>query len=201
MSTRIRFLPILLLAALLLAPPVAMAKTFRHDTMLDVLANTKGAEALVATVLVVDDAGVLDFSLADLFANRQLDIVLFAPTNAAFEKLLGLEPGALNGLTIEQTKAALPGLLPAGVGPQELAAILAKHAAIVERTSRFTSSADALLREGSVSVADGSELAVGVGANGAEVNFESTIIRADFRARNGYIHFVDTVILDGLLGE
>ena len=201
MKTRLRMLPVLLLATVFLAAPVASAKNFRNDSILDVLSKTRGAEALVAAVLVVDEAGVLDFSLASLFGNRDVDLILFAPSNAAFENLLGLDPGALNGLTIDEIKAALPGLLPAGVGAQEVAAILAKHAVIAERTSFFTVSSGALLRKGSVEVVDGSVLPVGIGADGVEVNFESTIIRDDVRTRNGYIHFVDTVILDGFLSE
>ena len=124
---------------------------------------------------------------------------LSAPSNAAFEDLLGLDPGSLDGLSIEQVKDALPGLLPGGVGVDDVAAILLKHAALPRRANLFTASEKALLREGSVTVADDSVFPVGVGASGVQINYETTIIRADLSARNGVVHFIDTVILDGLL--
>jgi uncharacterized surface protein with fasciclin (FAS1) repeats len=169
------------------------------ETVLDVLQRTDGAQAVVAAVLVVDEAAVLPFSLAELLGDRRAEVVLFAPSNAAFEDLLGLDPGSLDGLSIEEVKNALPGLLPSGVGAAEVAAILLKHAALPSRANLFTASEKALLSEGSVTVADESVFPVGIGASGVQINYETTIIRADLSARNGDVHFIDTVILDGLL--
>lgn len=201
--SRFRFISIAILALTLLTlPALASAEGQRwssRSTIVEILANTDGAQALVAAVLVVDEAQVLDFSLVSLLGDRRADLVVFAPSNAAFENLLGLDPGSLNGLSVEEVKAALPGALPSGVGPNEVAAILLKHVGQVRRASSFTVSQLALLRRGQVTVADGSELPVGIGVAGVEVNNETTIIRKDIRARNGYVHFVDTVILDGLL--
>jgi uncharacterized surface protein with fasciclin (FAS1) repeats len=203
MLKRVRSLVLIsLLACLVAAPALASGRDFgwsRKATILDVLSGTDGAQALVAAVLVVDGAGVLEDGLAELLGDRRADLVVFAPSNAAFESLLGLEPGALRGLTVAEIEAALPGLLPAGVGPAEVAAILLKHVGLFRRADLFTVSEGALLRAGSVKVADGSELPLGIGAEGVEVNREATIIRPDLRARNGYIHFIDAVILDGLL--
>jgi uncharacterized surface protein with fasciclin (FAS1) repeats len=171
----------------------------KSPTILDILARTDGAQAVVAAVLVVDEAEVLDFSLAELLGNRKAEVVLLAPGNAAFEDLLGLDPGTLDGLTIEEVKSALPGLLPPGVGAAEVAAILLKHVALPQRADWRTASEQTLLRKGSIEVADGSEFPVAIGSAGITVNYETTIIKPDFYAKNGVIHFIDTVILDGLL--
>jgi len=191
-----------LAAAFVVAAP---SSTFAHSnnhstgTILDVLTATDGAQAVVAAVLVVDEAGVLDFSLAELLGDKKSQLILLAPSNSAFENLLGLDPGALDGLSVEQIKDALPGLLPAGVGAGEVAAILLKHASLPERANNRTASASALLQNGFIEVADGSELPVSIGGEGIKVNYEATIVAPNFRARNGFVHFIDTVIIDGLL--
>lgn len=204
MFARIQTIPIAVLALALCAMPSVASADYgfadgKRGTVLDVLQRTDGAQAVVAAVLVVDEAEVLPFSLAELLDDRRAEVVLFAPGNAAFEELLGLDPGSLDGLSIEEVKDALPGLLPSGVGAAEVAAILLKHAALPRSANLFTASEKALLRKGSITVADESVFPVGIGASGAQVNYETTIIRADLSARNGVIHFIDTVILDGLL--
>ncbi len=191
---------VMLAFALLLTTPAVMASGyFKSPTILDKLIKTDGAQAVVAAVLVVDEAGALHFSLAEVLGNKKAEVVLFAPSNAAFEKLLGLDPGTLNGLTIDEVKSALPGLLPPGVGVDAVAKILLKHVSLPKRANIWTASENALLAKGSVEVADESVFAVGVGANGVQVNYETTIIKADIKARNGVIHFIDTVIVDDLL--
>ena len=181
-------------------PAVASGYGYKKpNTVLDKLVQTDGAQAVVAAVLVVDEAGVLHFSLADILGDKKAEVVLFAPSNAAFEQLLGLDPGTLDGLTIEQVKQALPGLLPDGVGAGEVASILLKHVALPKRATLWTASDLALLKKGEVQVADESVFPVSVTASGVGVNYETTIIRANINARNGVIHFIDTVILDGLL--
>jgi uncharacterized surface protein with fasciclin (FAS1) repeats len=188
-------------AFLVAAPSSAFAQPSNNSTgtILDVLTETDGAQAVVAAVLVVDEAGVLDFSLAELLGDKRSQVILLAPSNSAFENLLGLDPGSLDGLTVEQIKDALPGLLPAGVGAEEVAAILLKHAALPQRANNRTASASALLTNGFITVADGSEFPVSIGGAGIKVNYEATIVQPDFRTRNGFVHFIDTVIIDGLL--
>lgn len=190
--------------AMLLTPMAVMAG--HHDnnnnkkpTVVDILSEVDGAQAVVAAVLVVDEAGVLNFSLAELLGDKNAELVVLAPSNAAFEVLLGLNPGTLNGLSVMDVKDALPGLLPPGVGPSEVAAILLKHVAQPPVAKLRTASENVLLGQGSVEVADGSVFAVSVGASGVQVNYETTIIKPNIRARNGVIHFIDTVIVDGLL--
>jgi hypothetical protein len=168
-------------------------------TILDTLSNTEGAEAVVAAVLLVDDAGSLNFSLAGLLDDPKAEVILLAPGNAAFEKLLGLDTGFLNDLSVEEIQAALPSLLPMGVGPEEVAAILLKHAALPKSAKLVKASENALLRDGEIAVADRSVFPVGIGGSGVVINDESTIIKANIPARNGVIHFIDSVIVDGLL--
>jgi uncharacterized surface protein with fasciclin (FAS1) repeats len=204
MFTRSRTLPIALLTlALYTVPSVASADNDlgfgKSETVLDVLQGTDGAQAVVAAVLVVDEAKVLPSSLAELLDDRRAEVVLFAPSNAAFEDLLGLDPGSLDGLSVEEVKDALPGLLPSGVDVADVAGILLKHVALPRRANLFTASEKALLREGSVTAADESVFPVGIGASGVQINYETIIIRADLSVRNGVVHFIDTVILDGLL--
>ena len=191
---------LLAFAFFITTPAVASGYGYKKpNTVLDKLVQTDGAQALVAAVLVVDEAGVLHFSLAEILGDKNAEVVLFAPGNAAFEQLLGLDPGTLNGLTIEQVKEALPGLLPPGVGAGEVASILLKHVALPKRATLWTASDLALLKKGTVQVADESIFPVSVTAAGVGVNYETTIIRANINARNGVIHFIDTVIVDDLL--
>lgn len=171
----------------------------RFPTILESLSRTDGAQVLVAAVLVVDDAKVLNFSIADLLGDKRAEIILLAPSNAAFESLLGIDKGFLNGLSIGEIQAALPGLLPPGVGPEEVANILLKHVATPRRANRFNASVNALLRRGTFSPADGSTFPVGIGATGVSINYETTIIKGDNFVRNGVIHYIGTVIVDGLL--
>lgn len=167
----------------------------RGPTVLDTLVRTDGAQAVVAAVLVVDET--LDAGLADLLGNKRAELVVFAPSNAAFEDLLMLPDGFLNGLSIEQVVDALPGAVAAaGLTVDDVAAVLAKHVAVLRRANLRTASDFALLRKGAVQVSDGSVFPVGVGGSGVQVNYETTIIKPNLRGVNGVVHFIDTVILD-----
>lgn len=202
MTTHLRRLTTILLLALLglgSFASVASERRFGPPTILETLSGTDGTQALVAAVLVVDEAQVLDFKLAELLGDKRSEVVLLAPGNAAFETLLGLEEGFLNGLTVDEIKAALPDLLPEGVGAGEVAAILLKHASLPRKANRFTASENRLLARGFFEAADGSVFPVGIGLSGVQVNYETTIVKSDIYARNGVIHYIDTVILDELL--
>ena len=86
---------VVLALALFIAPLTVMAED--HDnkkpTVLDILLEVDGAQAVVAAVLVVDEFGALPSSLAELLGDKNAELVVFTPSNAAFEKLLGLDPG------------------------------------------------------------------------------------------------------------
>ena len=197
---------VLALSFFMIAPTVMADDHHHHDwahkkspTILDRLVATDGAQAVVAAVLVVDEAGVLHFSLAEILGNPEAEVAVLAPSNAAFAKLLGLEPGTLDGMDIDDVKHALPGLLPEGVGVDAVAKILLKHVALLEKANLRTASENALLRKGSITVADQSVFPVGIGASGVQVNYETTITKTNIKARNGVLHFIDTVIIDDLL--
>lgn len=199
--------PIVLALSFFLVSSAVMADGHDHHgwghsktpTILDRLVATDGAQAVVAAVLVVDAAGVLHFSLAEILGDPKAEVVLLAPSNAAFEKLLGLELGFLDGLSIDEVKEALPTVLPPGVDAGAVAQILLKHVSLPKKANLRTASENALLHKGSITVADESVFPVGVGASGVQVNYETTIIKANIRARNGVVHFIDSVIVDELL--
>jgi len=197
-----RFSTIFLFALLAMFATAASATgwgQYQKPTILETLAETDGAQALVAAVLVVDEAGVLDFSIADLLGNKYAEIILLAPSNNAFERLLGLNDGTLDGLDVDTVKEELPGLLPDGVGAAEVAAILLKHVSLPKRANKLTASQNALLKRGDITVADESPFPVSIGVLGVRINYETTITKPDNFSRNGVIHYIDTVIVDGLL--
>ncbi len=165
-------------------------------TILDKLVATDGAQALVAAVLVVDDAKALPFSLAELLGDKREEVVLLAPTNTAFEKLLNLDAGTLDGLSIDDIQRELPFLLPPELGVEDVAAVLLKHAALPRKANRFTASERALLAKGELEVADESVFPVSIGNAGIRINYETSIIEPNVFVRNGVIHFIDTVITD-----
>ena len=173
---------------------------YKKPTILDSLVNTDGAQALVAAVQIVDENGNLGFSLAALLGDKNSEVVLLAPSNSAFEQLLGLDEGSLNGLSIGEVKDALTsGALPPGVGVSEVQAILLKHASLPNRANKFTVSQNALRKKGGIEVADGSVFSVSIGTAGVKVNYEATITKPDNFSRNGVIHYIDQVIVDDLL--
>jgi len=163
---------------------------YKGKTIVAKLVATDGAQALVAAVLLVDEAAAA--GIAGLLSDEYSRFTVLAPSNAAFEKLLGLDPGTLNGLTIEQIKDALPDILKGlGLDAGDVVGILAKHVASGKAT------ANKLLKKGSITVlAKDSTFPVSIGASGVTVNYETTVIKGDVWASNGIIHFIDTVIVD-----
>ncbi len=190
-----RTMGIIISVLLISASSAAFSKEFKKSTTLDALIGIDGAQALVAAVLVVDDG-----SIVNLLSGKKPRFILFAPTNSAFESLLGLDAGALDGLTIEQIEAALPGLLPPGVGPAEVREILLQHVSVPDKYKEKNVSIEALMKQGSVVVVDEeSTLPVGIGGEGNRINYESNVTKSNLYTRNGVIHFVDSVIVDDAL--
>ena len=191
---------ITLLAVISTAASATGLGQYKKPTILDLLRSTDGAQALVAAVQIVDENGNLGFSLAALLGDKNSEVVLLAPSNSAFEQLLGLDEGSLNGLSIGEVKDALTsGALPPGVGVPEVQAILLKHASLPNRANKFTVSQNVLLKKGEIEVADGSVFSVSIGTAGVKVNYEATITKPDNFSRNGVIHYIDQVIVDDLL--
>lgn len=193
MAALIRRLPIALFALTLgFTSFTAIAGDDHHhhdyhkgNTVVDKLIATDGAQALVAAVLVVDELG--GYQIAETLSNPKGRFTVLAPSNAAFEKLLGLDPGATNGASIEAIVEILKGTVTDVDG---VAAILLKH------VSTRKASVNKLLKRGEIKVLDESVFKVGIGASGITVNYETTIIKGNVWASNGLIHFIDTVIVD-----
>ena len=180
---------------------------YRHPTIFETLLKTDGAQALVATVLLIDESGALGkLSLARLLDNRRAELIFFAPSNAAIEKYLKLEPGTFNGMMLNDVIAELraiaeqPSSLPPNLMIDDFIEILLHHLAAPRKANLRTASESRLLARGKVMVADGSKFPVSIGASGVQVNYESTIIKADIKARNGVLHFMDSVIVDDVSG-
>jgi len=189
--SRFRILLSVTLILVLLGATTAAARSSqaKRSTAADYLAQVDGAQALVGAVLYVDDEEVLDLSLLELLDDRRADLILFAPSNAAFEALLGLAEGDLDGASAADVADALAGLLPADA----VAETLLRHVVSVRRVSLRTASVQELLRAGSLEAEDGSSLGFAVGAEGAQVN-DATIVAGDVEVRNAVIHFIDSVL-------
>ncbi len=171
-------------------------------TILDRLSAVDGTQALIAAVLVVDESMALDFSIAEGLATVD-GIVLLAPINSAFEALLGLESGFLDGLSVDDVKAALPSVLSGlGLTVEDVINILLLHVGQLDDVDASTAGAEALLANGGVGVAGSSEpLPVSLGGKGVRINYEANVIRPDVFADNGVIHYIDTVLVDNLLSQ
>ena len=169
-------------------------------SILDKLSAVDGTQALIAAVLVVDESMELEFSIAEGLDSID-DLVLLAPTNPAFEALLRLEPGFLNGLSVTEVQEALPSILdPLGLTVSDVINILLLHVGQLEEVDESTAGADALLMSGGVSVAGSSEpLPVSLGGEGVRINYEANVIKSDVFADNGVIHYIDTVLVGDLL--
>jgi uncharacterized surface protein with fasciclin (FAS1) repeats len=163
------------------------------ETILDRLLRTDGAQALVASVLVVDDA--LGSEIADTLGDPEADLVLFAPANAAFAELLTLEAGDLDGLSIETISGLIPVFLgQLGLAPEDVRDILLKHVA-ANPVAPEDASEDALLDLGSITVIDESVFPVSIGPGGVAINYEAGLTKVDVFTDNGVIHFLDAVIV------
>ncbi len=173
-----------------------------NGTIVDRLSAVDGTQALIAAVLVVDESMALDFSIAEALATVD-GIVLLAPVNSAFEALLGLEPGFLDGLSVDDVKAALPSVLSGlGLTVEDVINILLLHVGQLDDVDESTAGAGALLANGGVGVAGSNEpLPVSLGSKGVRINYEANVIRPDVFADNGVIHYIDTVLVDNLLSQ
>jgi hypothetical protein len=122
-------------------------------------------------------------------------------TNPAFESLLGLQSGFLDGLSVDEIKAALPSVLSGlGLTASDVISILLLHVGLPDDVDESTASAEALLASGEISVAGSADpLPVSLGNKGVRINYEASVIKADVFADNGVIHYMDTVLVDDLL--
>ncbi|GAB5497738.1 MAG: fasciclin domain-containing protein [Pseudohongiellaceae bacterium] len=161
-----------------------------NGTIIDRLGAVDGTQALIAAVLIVDESMTNEFSIAEALTTLD-NVVLLAPTNSAFEAFLGLEAGFLKGLSVDDVKAALPSVLDGlGLTAADVSNVLTFHVGQTEAAS-----SEELLAAKQVTVAGSTmPLAVSLGNKGVQINYQSSVIKADVTASNGVIHYIDTVI-------
>tara|TARA_R110000850_G_scaffold29571_3_gene81615 strand:+ start:5396 stop:5977 length:582 start_codon:yes stop_codon:yes gene_type:complete len=158
-------------------------------------AMVESAEAAEPGTIVDVAVGNPDFSTlvkavtaADLGATLSGDgpFTVFAPTNAAFDKVA---PEALNALLLPANKGDLAGLLTYHVVAGELkAADIVKAITDGGGTATLTTVQGAPLK--AMLEGDSVILEDGTGAR-------STVVMTDVDASNGVVHAIDTVILPG----
>ena len=158
-------------------------------------AMVESAEAAEPGTIVDVAVGNPDFSTlvkavtaADLGATLSGDgpFTVFAPTNAAFDKVA---PEALNALLLPANKGDLAGLLTYRVVAGELkAADIVKAITDGGGTATLTTVQGAPLK--AMLEGDSVILEDGTGAR-------STVVMTDVDASNGVVHAIDTVILPG----
>ena len=151
----------------------AMAQT--SNDIVDVAAGSADHSTLVAAVKAADLVATL---------KSKGPFTVFAPTNAAFEKL---PEGTVAGLLKPESKAALTGILTyhvvAGILDAETVLSAIKNGngkAVVTTVSG--GKLIAFLEEGKVVIAD-------------EKGGKATVTATDLKASNGVIHVIDAVLL------
>jgi uncharacterized surface protein with fasciclin (FAS1) repeats len=157
---------ILLSAALIAAPLTLMAgaekKETAKPTIVAIAADNKDFSTLVAAVKA---AGLVDT------LNGDGPFTVFAPTNAAFEKL---PKGTVEELLKPENK-------------EKLVKVLTYHV-----VSGKVMAAD--VKTGKVKTVQGGELDVKAGADGVTVD-GAKVVKTDIVGKNGVIHVIDSVVL------
>ncbi len=148
--------------ALSIVPFVTTTAKAADETVVAIAAGNADFSTLVAAVKAADLAETL--SGAGPFT-------VFAPTNAAFDKL---PKGTVEDLLKPENKA-------------KLAAILTYHV-----VAGKVLAAD--VKTGKVKTVQGTDLDVKVSADGVTVN-DAKVVKTDIVGSNGVIHVIDTVVL------
>lgn len=157
----------LLFATATIASAFAQHSTATKD-IVDTAAATKGFSTLVAAVKA---AGLVDALKGDG------PFTVFAPTDAAFQKLEKAKPGILASLLKPENK-------------DKLTKILTYHVV----SGKVTAADVAKLKNGThVKTLNGAALRVG-NKHGVMLN-KSKVVKADVFASNGVIHVIDTVLI------
>ncbi len=133
----------------------------------DIVAVAAGNETFSTLVAAVKAAGLVDT------LKGKGPFTVFAPTNAAFEKL---PKGTVESLLKPENK-------------DKLVAILTYHV-----VGSKVMAADVVKVKSAKSV-QGSEIKVEVKDGGVVLNGNSKVVKTDIAASNGVIHVIDTVIL------
>lgn len=158
------------------------------DSLLDLLRETDGAQALVAAAETADESGC---GILDALAKPSGRVVVLAPTNRAFEEFFDLREGFFDGRSIEEIKAMLNSLEPS----EDLCELLRKHVA-TDQGNPQQSSLDGLVVAGKIPVDDGSVWPISVSSGDVMVNYEAEVGYGDVIRKNGVVHFLKSVIKD-----
>jgi len=151
--------------ALGLASSVSVAQDAKTDTktIVEIAAGNKDFSTLVAAVKAA--------GLVETLSGKDA-LTVFAPTNAAFEKL---PKGTVENLLKPENKAKLVAILTYHVVPGKVMA------------------ADVVKLKGAKTV-QGQEVKINASADGVKVD-AAKVVTTDIVAKNGVIHVIDTVIL------
>jgi uncharacterized surface protein with fasciclin (FAS1) repeats len=157
------------------------------------IVGKNGVIHVIDTVIMPSTRSIVDIVLADenfstlVAAGKAAGLVdalkgegpftVFAPTNAAFEKLEKEKPGIIASLLKPENKQKLTEILTYHVVPGRVMAADAK----------------ALANGTKVATLNGKEISVW-NTDGVKIN-NARVIKADVQATNGVIHVIDTVIL------
>lgn len=133
-------------------------------SIVDIAASDSNFSTLVAAVKAA--------GLADTLATTE-NITVFAPTNAAFEKL---PAGTVEDLLKPENKEKLQSILKYHVVGSKI------------KSSGINAG------ETNVSTLQGSDIKVTKNEGGVTIN-NANVVKADLKASNGVIHVIDTVIL------
>lgn len=138
-------------------------KPTKEQTIVEVAAGNKDFSTLVAAVKA---AGLVDT------LSGKGPFTVFAPTNAAFEKL---PKGTVETLLKPENK-------------EKLIAVLTYHV-----VAGKVMAADVVKLEKAKTV-QGQEVKIAANSEGVKVN-ESKVVKTDIETKNGVIHVIDTVLL------
>lgn len=147
---------------LLAFTPAETTSTDHHNTIVKV---ASGADNLSTLVAAVKAAGLVET------LNGDGPFTVFAPTNAAFDKL---PKGTLESLLKPENK-------------DKLSRILTYH--VVSGKVKSTDLKDGMMPE----TVEGSKIKVQLGDE-VKIN-NATVVKADIKADNGIVHVIDSVIL------
>ncbi|MDX1638654.1 MAG: fasciclin domain-containing protein [Balneolaceae bacterium] len=160
MKSATLFLSALVMSLFMLA--FAPVKTVESDTIANLAANTDDLSTLV---MALEVAGLVET------LNGEGPFTVFAPTNAAFDKL---PEGTLESLLKPENK-------------DQLTSILAYH--VVSGKVESGSLENGM----TATTVEGSDIQIMIGDD-VKIN-DATVIQADIAASNGVVHLIDTVIM------
>jgi len=149
-----------------LALAVFTAQAFASKDIVDTAVSAGNFKTLVAAVKA---AGLVDT------LKGKGPFTVFAPTDAAFEKLEKAKPGTMAMLLKPENKSKLVAILTYHVVPGKVMA-----ADVVNLKKAKT--------------VEGSDVKIKVKGSDVHVN-KAKVVKADIEATNGVIHVIDTVIL------